>query len=72
MNTMLWFYFFNVGNMVSCGVLERHVGCCNYGATEGVLNAMRNRRNFSGPNQFYFIYLFILSLSFIFILFFST
>ena len=27
-------------NMVSRGVLERHVECCNHGATWGVLIAM--------------------------------
>ena len=35
--TQCWrFNFFNIINMVSRGVLERHVGCCNIDATWGV------------------------------------
>ena len=38
MNTVLDVQiFWDVVNMVSRGVLERHVGCCNHGATWGVL-----------------------------------
>ena len=37
MNTMLEVQIFlNIVNMVSYGVLERHVVCCNHGATSGV------------------------------------
>ena len=37
MSTMLEVQIFlNVVNMVSRRVLERHVGCCNHGATWGV------------------------------------
>ena len=37
MNSVLYVQiFFDVVNMVSRGVLERHVGCCNHGTTWGV------------------------------------
>ena len=49
------FKFLDFVNMVSCGVLEHYVVCCNHGAMLGVLNAMWNRCDFSCPNQFHFI-----------------
>ena len=36
MNSMLYVHFFDIVNMVSRGVLEHYVGCCNHGATLGV------------------------------------
>ena len=55
MNTMLDVpIFLNFVNVVSRGVSERHVGCCNHGATRGFLNATHNERDLSSPNQFHF------------------
>ena len=57
MNTVLdvKFFFLDVVNLVSRGVLERNVGYCNHSATLRCLNAIRNRRDFSCPNPFHFL-----------------
>ena len=55
--------FFNLLNIVSRGVFECHFGCCNHGA-------LRNRRDFSCPNQFYFILYYFLFFSVLYIFYF--